>query len=220
MTSSAADASSSATQISVATSSRPPASVVPLRSTTAATPAHPMATSVTPRRHGRPKVSETITPSVEPEGVLQPRPDAAGRTVRVLGQQRRGPVRHVGEVDAGVGADEAVPRLADHQVTALAENAHRLLSHQGQLGRRIGVIELDQPALRLRDDLLRDHDHVAGRELGPVGVRRRDRTGDERSQVGSGRHLAEAGDGEDLHALSRRHRPPPAPAPRPAPACS
>jgi len=48
MTSSAAEANSSATQISVATSSRPNTSVVPLRSTTAAMPAQPMATSMTP----------------------------------------------------------------------------------------------------------------------------------------------------------------------------
>ena len=48
MTSSAAAAISSATQTSVACSSRPKASVVPRRSTTAATPAQPMATSVTP----------------------------------------------------------------------------------------------------------------------------------------------------------------------------
>ena len=78
ITSSAADANSSATQISVATSSRPPASAVPFRSTTAATPAQPMATSVTPRRQGRPKVSETITPELETRVRSPARPGCDG----------------------------------------------------------------------------------------------------------------------------------------------
>ena len=62
-TRSAAAASSSATQTSVTMSSRPSASSVPRRSTTADMPAQPIATSVTPLRQGRPKVSEIITPT-------------------------------------------------------------------------------------------------------------------------------------------------------------
>ena len=136
MTSSAADASSSATHISVATSSRPLASGVPRRSTTAATPAQPMATSVTPRRHVRPKVSEMITPTSTPRSCRRAGPDTAGRAVRVLGEEGRRAYGHVGEVDASIGADEPVPGLADDEVTAAAEDADRLLLDQGGLGRR------------------------------------------------------------------------------------
>ena len=52
---------------------------VPRRSTTAATPAQPMATSVTPWRQGRPKVSDTITP---------PRPRCARRPSRIRRAER------------------------------------------------------------------------------------------------------------------------------------
>ena len=58
---SAAEASSSATATSVTCNSLPKASVVPRKSTTGSNPADPIATSVTPRRHGRPKVSLIIT---------------------------------------------------------------------------------------------------------------------------------------------------------------
>ena len=66
MTSSAAAAISSTIATSVTCSSRPRASVVPLRSTTGRRPAQPMATSVTPRRQGRPKVSLTTTATSTP----------------------------------------------------------------------------------------------------------------------------------------------------------
>ena len=45
---------------------RPSASCVPRKSTTAAIPATPIATSVSPLRHGRPNVSLTITPTDTP----------------------------------------------------------------------------------------------------------------------------------------------------------
>ena len=61
MTRSAAPAISSATCHPVTSSSRPAQSVVPLRSRMAGIPEMPMATSVRPRRQGRPKVSEMIT---------------------------------------------------------------------------------------------------------------------------------------------------------------
>ena len=71
MTSSAADATSSATQTSVATRTRPRASAVPRRSTTAARPANPMATSMTPVRQVRPKVSDDHGTSC-PRGARRP----------------------------------------------------------------------------------------------------------------------------------------------------
>ena len=59
MTSCAAPAISSATAISVAWSSYPAESSAPSRSWSAVIPATPRATSVVPRRHARPKESET-----------------------------------------------------------------------------------------------------------------------------------------------------------------
>ena len=66
ITSSAAEASSSATATSVTCMVRPRASGAPRRSTTPATPATPIATSVRPLRHGRPNVSLTITATSTP----------------------------------------------------------------------------------------------------------------------------------------------------------
>ena len=172
MTSSAAEAISSATQTSVATSSRPPASSVPFRSTTAATPAHPMATSVTPRRQGRPKVSETMTPTSMPSACCSPARIRRRRAVGVVGQQRRRPFGHVGEVDPGVGADEAVPGLADHEIAAPSQDPGRLPLDQRQLGRRVGVVDGDELPLGLGDDLLGDHHDVPGEQLGAVRLHR------------------------------------------------
>ena len=194
MTSSAADASSSATHISVATRSRPLASGVPLRSTTAATPAQPMATSVTPRRHVRPNVSEMITPTSTAEEGAQAGPDPAGGTVRILGEQRRRAQGDVGEVDARVGADEPVRRLADDEVTAPAEDADRLLLDQCDLGRRIVGVDGHEPPLGLRHDLLGDDDHVTLAQLGAVGGLRRQSGGHHAGQVGAGLDLADAGE--------------------------
>jgi len=72
ITSSAAPAISSATHTSVTINVRPSASSVPRRSTTPATPAIPMATSVTPRRQGRPNVSLTTTPTSTPSRARNP----------------------------------------------------------------------------------------------------------------------------------------------------
>ena len=126
ITSSAAAASSSTTHTSVTWSSRPWLSSVPRRSTTARMPAQPMATSVRPRRHGRPKVSDTITATSTPRRAAEPVADAAGRAVAVLGQERGPALVDVGQVDAGVGADEPVLGLADDEVAPPAEDAHRL----------------------------------------------------------------------------------------------
>ena len=72
ITRSAALASSSTTATSVTWSSRPCVSVVPRRSTIAPMPAQPMATSVSPRRHGRPNVSDTITATSTPARARMP----------------------------------------------------------------------------------------------------------------------------------------------------
>ena len=80
------------------------------RSMTAATPAQPIATSVTPRRHGRPNVSETITQQCKTEQEFsKPAPDAPGGG----GPSPQGngrPVRHVG---GHAGINEPVRSLTD-----------------------------------------------------------------------------------------------------------
>ena len=68
-----------------------------------------------------------MTPTSIPRVLRETGPYPSGRAVRVVGEQRRGPVRDVGQVDAGVGADEAVSGLADHQVAAAAQDADGLL---------------------------------------------------------------------------------------------
>ena len=96
-----------------------------------------MATSVTPRRQVRPKVSDTITPTSTPARARRPsrmrRAERSGST----GQQRGPAPLDVGQVDAGVGADEAVPGLGDDQVAAAAQDAHRLVVDQRLVGQRV-----------------------------------------------------------------------------------
>ena len=72
-------------------------------------------------------------------GGPQPVADAPGRAVGVLGEQGRPAVLDVGEVDTGVGTDEAVAGLGDHEVAAAAQDADRLRlddPHAGRRGRR------------------------------------------------------------------------------------
>ena len=78
---------------------------------------------------------------VHAERRLQAGADPPGRPVRVHGQQRRRAVVDVGQVDPRVGADEPVTGLADHEVPAPAQDAHRLLLHQGQLGGGVVVVD-------------------------------------------------------------------------------
>ncbi len=83
-TRSPAAASSSATHGIVTTSGRPSASVWPRRSSNTCTPPAPMAESVWPSRHARPRVSEMMTPTSTPRRVRSPdasaRAEASGST--------------------------------------------------------------------------------------------------------------------------------------------
>ncbi len=72
LTRSPAAASSSAVATRVAPSGLPCASVPPRRSSRTRTPAAPIATSVSPSRQGRPKVSVTITPTSTPSASRSP----------------------------------------------------------------------------------------------------------------------------------------------------
>ena len=105
--------------------------------------------------------------------------DLLRRRIGIIREQdehlRPGRIRRV---DARGGADEAVLRLGDderqpnaHDPCSLAEDhldPARILLVAGDLPRpvrRLDAGESDDPAFGLRDDLLREHDHVAVLEL-------------------------------------------------------
>ena len=109
----------------------------------------------------------------------------------------------VREVDAGVGADEAVGRLADDEVAAAAQDAHRLLLDERLVGERVVGVDGHQAVLGLRHDLLGDDHDVAVGELGVVAEH--GGLGDEPGQVGADGDLGdavEAEDGESAHGVS------------------
>ena len=126
-------------------------------------PAAPIATSVSPLRQGRPKVSVTTTADLDAERVAQPGAQRARRGVRVLGQQQHGPGRGVGGVDAGRGHHQALPVLDDAQARRAGRPPGPSRRRWPPRGRR----PCDDPALRLADDLRGDQQDVA------VGQRRR-----------------------------------------------
>ena len=109
------------------------------------------------------------------------------RRVRVDRQQdehaRLGRVRMV---DAGRRADEPVRGLGDHERPALADDPLRLPQHGlhlarvalvagelDRLRRRLEAVDADHATFRLGHDLLREHEHVAVRELGAFRDHRR-----------------------------------------------
>ena len=209
MTSSAAPAISSATQTSVATSSRPPASTRALEVDDcrhSRTPDRDIGDPAPPRPAERVRDDHA---DIDAERVAERRPESPRREVGVLGEERGGPVGHVGKVDAGVGADEPVPCLADDELTATAQDPHRFPFDQCGLGLGVRVIELDQPPFGLRDDLLGHHEDITVPEPGPLRRRRRQRRSDQVAQVGARGHLADPGHREHGEGLSVRHRAPP-----------
>ena len=183
MTSSAAGAISSATATSVTCSSRPSASVGAAEVDDGGDTGDAdgdVGQSLAPRAAER--VGDDHA-DVDAEVGAQPVADAPRRAVAVDGQQRGVARGHVRQVDARVGAHEAVRRLADDQVAAAAHDAHRFLLDQRLGRRRVFGIDGHQAALGLGDDLLRDDDDVAVEERA-VGRGR-----DERRRVGRRRPL-------------------------------
>src|SRR5207248_4644332 len=123
-------------------------------------------------------------------------PDVAGRPVGVDGQQGGHSLVDVRDVDAGVGADEAVRGLGDQQLVAAAQDAHRLPLDEPEA--IVVVDDLFQTTLCLRDDLLGDHDHVAVLHLRALE--------DEIGDLVAGAHLRQPHDGEDADHPSRTTR--------------
>ena len=136
--------------------------------------------------------------------------------VRILGQQRDRIAVHVRLIDARVGADPAVVRLGDedaavhpHDATRLPQDdldqariAVEMPRHRERRWRRRHVGEPDEPAFGLRDDLLADHDHVAGDERCALP---RGGIDDECCDVVAGPDFADALDADHLVA-GRFHR--------------
>ena len=100
------------------------------RSTIAAIPLTPIATSVSPWRQGRPNVSETMTATSTPNRARSASRTCLADRSESTGSSAAQPSLDVREVDARVRAHEAVPRLADHEVAARAHDAHRLRLHE------------------------------------------------------------------------------------------
>src|SRR5207302_1255949 len=101
------------------------------------------------------------TPGAGDQGVA----DVAGRAGGVDGQQGGGTLVDVGQVDPGVGADEALARLADDQFVAPPQDPHRLTFDQLPAGILVG--HGLQAVLGLGHDLLGDDDDVAVLEVDP-----------------------------------------------------
>ena len=191
ITSSAAAASSSTTQTSVTCSSRPRLSSVPRRSTIARMPAQPMATSVRPRRHGRPKVSDTITATSTPRAAR--RPSRIRRAERSLSSGSEGgpAIVDVRQVDSRVGAHEAVLGLADDEIAASADHPHRLRPRRWPCDPRVGGVDPCHRPFGLRHHLLGHHHDIAVLQTGFGG-------GDQAGQVVALAHLGDAVDREHL----------------------
>ena len=164
----------------------PTGSVWPRRSTSGAIPAQPIATSTMPFRKGRPNESLITTPTSRPVRSARPRADARGRRVGIDRQEHeRARLGRVRRVDARRGADEAVPRLRDHERRPRPDDRGRLGEDHLEAAsvvsgrelaralRRLDVVEPNDAALRLRDGLLRDDDDVAVLERHALGDQRR-----------------------------------------------
>ena len=133
-------------------------------------------------RHVRPKVSDTITADLDAERGRGGRRGSGGPTGRCRsGSRAAQPSLDVREVDAGVGADEAVLRLADDEVAAAAQDPHRLLLDERLVRQR--VVGVDRP----RPPSAFDTIFWVTTTTSPSRQRRRSRgVGDEPGQVVAG----------------------------------
>ena len=76
-----------------------------------------------------------VDAGARPDAVAQ----AAGRSIGVVGKEHDPAVLDVRPVDAGVGADEAVLRLADDELAAPAQHSHRLALDERLVAERIAM---------------------------------------------------------------------------------
>ncbi|HKE00873.1 MAG TPA: hypothetical protein VKE69_07685, partial [Planctomycetota bacterium] len=133
------------------------------------------------------------------------------RAIGILRKQDEHPLLGcVRGVDACRRADEAVPRLRDHERRSYADDARGLAKNHldpprilvtGDLAcafRRLDIRETDDTSFGFRDGLLRDHEHVTVLELDPGG--------DQLGEVVSLPYLGQAVDRDDAD-LAAQGRP-------------
>ena len=213
MTSSAAEAISSATAITVERSSCPAGSTCP-RQSSERRDARDADRDVDDAGAKRPaeRVADDYA-DVAPRPLSDPLANGGGGRVGVERQEheriRLGRVRCV---DAGRCAHEPVAGLRDHERRARAHDRARFAEDHLEVarvvsgreldcrGRRLDVVEAHDPPLGLRDDLLGDDDDVAVLEL--------DALDDERAEVVPLRDLRETLHRDDTE-LRQRPAPPP-----------
>src|SRR5947199_980246 len=85
-------------------------------------------------------------------------------------------------------------RLADNEIAAPADDAHRLRLHQCAARVEVVGVEFDETVLRLRHDLLRHDDAIAGEHLVALCARG---VGDEYGELVAGPNLPDARDRND-----------------------
>ena len=161
ITISAAPASSSAMHTSVTCIVRPRASGVPRRSSTPATPAQPIATSVRPLPPGASERVGDDDADLASGAGADAVADPPSRSIGVERQERGPSPFHVREVDAGVRAHEAVLGLGHDEIAAAPHDPHRFLLDELLVRQRVVGVDGDDTAFGLRHDLLRDDEHVA-----------------------------------------------------------
>ncbi|CAM5688207.1 hypothetical protein SGLAM104S_01004 [Streptomyces glaucescens] len=165
----------------MALSGLPYASVPPRRSSSTRTPAAPIATSVSPERQGRPKLSATTTPTVTPRMSRSPSRIARAEPSGSSGSSSTVPAGVLEASTPACGHDQALPVLDDAQGASAGDHADGL-----RVDRGLPVRRLDDPSLRLGHDLGGDQHHVP---VGQSWLGRRDQLG----EVVPGRHLGDPG---------------------------
>ena len=124
-------------------------------------------------------------------------------------------IADVGGVHAGVGADETVARFGDQHAVLHADDTHSLpqddlhgtrvllpcLGEFQRARRGFDGTEVHDPALRLRDDLLRDDEHVVIRQRRTL---RLSSGSDETTEVIPGGDLRQSFDAQEGHFGTHR----------------
>jgi hypothetical protein len=81
-------------------------------------------------------------------------------SVGVIGKQDHRPRLGVAAIDPGIGADEPVLGLGNHQVAAAADYGHSLFLDESPAELLLVAFDDGNGSLCLGDDLVGDHEHV------------------------------------------------------------
>jgi hypothetical protein len=97
--------------------------------------------------------------------LLQRHADPVCRSVGVLGEEYGGAGFRVGSIDAGVGTDEAVTGLGDHQVAPAPQHLDGLPFHQLPVCGVFVAFERRHGPFGLGHGLVGHHQHITGGRL-------------------------------------------------------